>query len=176
MSAVRANRHHGEWNDVRFRAVALGLALVIPAQCAAPPGKDAGGDNNPQTGECTIAFAESVGGKDYRYPFLADKPLRLIAGKVIFVCSHPPTSHQATAFLETRRSGSGQQWREVYQDSMTRVPNPKDSIFLRGTCDPRTVGYWRVRVNVSGEGVDRGGKRVAFAREDLSPEVRIECP
>lgn len=161
---------------MRAHAVALLMIVLIPTQCGVPAGKDVGGDNNPATGDCSITYEETVGGEHHRYPYLINAEQRLMAGKVLFTCTRPPTSHRATAWLETRRTGAGQQWRSVYDDSMARIPNPKDSIFLRGHCDRGTVAYWRIKVKLTGSGTDPQGRATNFEVEDFSREVRVDCP
>ena len=160
-----------------IKAVALLAAALIPAQCGAvPPGEDVGGDGNPSTGFCEISYEETAGGVRHRYPLLLDPSLRLIAGKVIFTCDRAPKSHHASGVLQTRWSGAGQPWRDVDRQESSRIPRPKDSLFLRGHCDPRTVAYWRVLVTVEGAGPDVNGKPNPFKAEDQSPNHRIECP
>jgi hypothetical protein len=150
-------------------------ALLVSTQCGVPYGRSEGGDGNPSTGSCEIQFEETVSGVHLRYPVLYLPEERFVAGKVIFVCDLPPRTHFAVAFLQTRRSGAGQQWLDVRREESRRIPRPKEAIFLPGHCDPRTVAYWRVKVTIEGATEDESGLH-PFKEEAYSRENRIECP
>ncbi len=104
------------------KALLLTLAPLVMAgltQCGdSSGGTNTGGDNNPFTGVCEVAFEETVGGVQHRYPELV-QGTRFVFGKAIFTCDVPPVSHDATFELQTRRPGAGQQWRQVkYAESV----------------------------------------------------------
>lgn len=155
-------------------AIALALAL-IPAQCGVPLDRSEGGDGNPLTGSCEVRFEEAINGVNIRYPVLYLPEERAVYGKVIFVCERPPKRHHAVATLQTRRAGAEQPWHDVRREESRRIPQPKDSIFLPGHCDPRTVAFWRVRVEIDGATEDSAGLH-PFQEEAYSRENRIECP
>jgi hypothetical protein len=159
----------------RMRALAVTLALLAVTACNGPAGKDVGGDGNPLTGECKVEFEETVSGTPHRYPEMLDVEQRLVVGKVIFTCDKAPRTHNATAYLEKRRQGAGADWRTVDIGQMSRIPRPKDSIFLRGTCEFGQTEYWRVRVEVNGTIEQADGTVDAFAMDDSSREARVTC-
>src|SRR5262245_52290303 len=103
-------------------------------QCGESSGANTGGDNDPFTGVCTVAFDETVGGVQHRYPELV-QGTRFVYGKAIFTCDEPPQSHDATFELQTRRLGAGQQWRQVKYADSSHVPRPKEVLVGQATCD-----------------------------------------
>ena len=154
-----------------IRQVVLVGLLLVANQCGYGGG-DRGGDGNPATGACEYSFEETtVDGVHHRYPYLYLPSERAVYGKVLFFCQRPPLSHHAVAELQTRRSGAGQDWRTVRREEMWRLPNPRDSLFLPGHCDPRTVAHWRIHLKIDGRTRD-----FAIDVDDYSAENRIECP
>jgi hypothetical protein len=101
--------------------------------------------------------------------------LRLVVGKAIFTCDRPPRTHDATAWLEKRRQGAGAEWTTVDGQQTSRVPRPKEALFLHGTCEFGETAYWRVRVQINGTIRQDDGRIDAFAAEDSSREIRIVC-
>lgn len=158
-----------------LKVLTLLLAATAPAQCDTPNGKDVGGDANPWTGACKVEFEETVGGEHHRYPEILNEDLRLVAGKAIFTCDHRPNTHNATASLEKQRQGIGAQWVVVDRQQSSRVPHPKEAMFLRGTCDLGETQYWRVRVEIKGTVTQADGMIVPFEVEDFSSRERITC-
>jgi hypothetical protein len=154
----------------------LVAVLLVPAQCVYPSDRSVGGDNNPATGACLIEFEETVAGEHHRYPYLASAELRLVIGKAIMTCERPPASQHATADLETRKPGAGQEWRSRYQISSARVPRPKEALFVKASCDRGTVAYWRVHLRITGTLVQADGRSDHFDEDAASRETRIECP
>jgi hypothetical protein len=153
-----------------IREVTLVAVLLVATQC----GYAGGGNRNGQagSGNCEYSFEETtVDGVHHRYPELNLPERRFVAGKVLFTCvGRLPKSHHAVATLQTRRSGAGQDWRNVRREEMRRIPNPKDSLFMPGHCDPHTVAYWRIELRI-----DVVTDRPSTV-EDHSAERRIECP
>jgi hypothetical protein len=152
-----------------IREVVLVAVLLVPTQC----GYGGGGNRNGQvgSGNCEYSFEETVSGVHYRYPVLFVPSERAVYGKVLFVCEgRLPKSHHAVATLQTRRPGAGQDWRNVRREEMWRIPSPKDSLFMPGHCDARTVAYWRIELKI--DVVTDHPSTV----EDHSAENRIECP
>jgi hypothetical protein len=120
--AARHSLEGGE-DAVVTKALLLTLAPLAMAgltQCGPSSGSDAGGDNNPITGVCAVAFEETVGGVQHRYPELV-QGTRFVFGKAIFTCDVPPESHAATFELQTRRLGAGQPRRQVQYAESSRA-------------------------------------------------------
>ncbi|HZO66573.1 MAG TPA: hypothetical protein VFB74_16355 [Kribbellaceae bacterium] len=155
--------------SARLPAFTLLLVMLVPGQCGGPSGKDVGGDGNPFTGECKVEFEETVGGTLHRYPEMLNEDLRLVAGKAIFTCGRPPNTHHATASLEKRRQGAGAQWVVADRQQSSRVPRPKEALFLRGTCDFGETQYWRVHVEIKGTARQADGRVEAFEVEGRKP-------
>jgi len=84
-------------------------------------------------------------------------------------------THDATAWLEKRRQGAGAEWKTVDGQQTSRMPQPKEALFLRGTCEFGETAYWRVRVQINGTVRQDNGRIDAFAVEDSSREARIVC-
>ena len=160
----------------RYRAVmAIAMCLVLLDECAGS-GKDVGGDGNPHTGECKMEFDETVGGTHHRYPQMLNEELRLVFGKVIFTCDgRRPGTHNATASLEKRKAGVGAEWAVVDRQQSSRVPNPKEALVLRGTCDLGQIQLWRVHARVSGTITQSNGNVQPYESEDYGQQREIKC-
>jgi hypothetical protein len=151
------------------------LTLAGMTQCGPSSGTNTGGDDNPFTGVCEVAFRETVGGAQHRYPELVHGT-RFVFAKAIFTCDVPPESHDAVFELQTRRPGAGQAWRQVKYRTSSHVPRPKEAISDQGTCDAGVTAYWRIHVRVTGRGPKRGGESLPYTAEEFSREVAIDCP
>ncbi|MGQ0775700.1 MAG: hypothetical protein ACT4NY_14990 [Pseudonocardiales bacterium] len=158
-----------------FKVLALLLAVTAPTQCDVSAGKDVGGDANPWTGACKVEFDEVVGNEHHRYPEMLNEELRLVVGKAIFTCDQPPKKHNAIASLEKRNPGLGAQWVVVDKQQSSRVPLPKEAIFLRGTCDFGEIQHWRVHVEIKGTVTQADGMTAPFEVEDSSSQNSITC-
>jgi len=106
---------------------------------------------------------------------MLNEELRLVVGKVIFTCDQPPNTHNAIASLEKRNPGIGAQWVVVDKQQSSRVPRPKETIFLRGTCDFGEIQYWRVHVEIKGTVTQVDGMTAPFEVEDFSSRNQITC-